>query len=183
MKIQGKEHSEQGFKIPADGWHIVEFQEGIDFLPGKGGEGIWQDEKDGHKAYKFPAKVNDENDPDNGADVTQIAAVPKGEQHVANILAAVGLFEAFEIKFPGDISVFDNAPMSGIKVKLPGKSCMIRTEIDKNGKSQTREMATFVAYKEIMVKGTEKKVGGGKVDSKTTATKPTTIPAASSIDW
>jgi hypothetical protein len=179
MKEQGKDHVVTGFKVPQNGWHIVEFGEGIDFLTGKGGEGIYQNER-GFKTYKFPAKVKDENDPDNDADISQLAGMEKGGPWVANILACVGLWEAVCKKFPGDdVSVFDKNVMDGIKSKLPGRSCMMRTEIDKDGRAQVREMCTMAKYKEVLA---EQKVksGGNKSGAKKEEVKQ---EAASGDDW
>ena len=114
MKETGKDHATSGFKVPSDAWHIVEFGEGIDYLPGKGGEGIYQNER-GFKTYKIPAKVKDENDPDDTADNSQLVGVEKGGTWMANILACVGLWDAVCKKFPGDdVTVFDKPVMDGI---------------------------------------------------------------------
>lgn len=160
MKEKGTDGATAGFKLPGDGWHVVEFQEGIDFLPAKGGEGIYQNER-GFKTYKFPAKVKDDQDPDDGADVSQLIGMEKGGGYLANILAAVGLWEAIEKKFPGDdVSVWDDPIMNGIKVKLPGMSCMMKTEIDKKGYVQVRQTASMKKYREIAAEEAAK--GGGK---------------------
>ncbi len=163
MKEEGKDHVVTGFKKPNDGWHLVEFKEGIDFLPGKGGEGIYQNER-GFKTYKFPAVVKDEvDDGSNDADVSQLCGVEKGGTWLANILACVGLWEAVKKKFPGEnVSVFDGPVIDGIKTRLPGMSCMMRTEIDKDGNARVREMASFARYKEILAEEKAKSTGGGK---------------------
>ena len=172
MREEGKDHVITGFKAPSDGWHIVEFQEGIDFLHGKGGEGIYQNER-GFKTYKLPAKVKDENDPDNDADISQLVGMEKGGPWLANILACVGLWEAVCKKYPGkDTSVFDEPIIAGIKAKLPGMSCMMRTEKDKDGRAQTREMASFVRYKEILKEQKEKDAKKGKTGTATTTSAP-----------
>jgi hypothetical protein len=164
MREEGKDHAVLGFKKANDGWHIVEFLEGIDFLPGKGGEGIYQNER-GFKTYKFPTAVKDEEDDgSNGADVNILIGVEKGGPFCANVLACVGLWEKVKQKFPGDdVSVFDKAVMDGIKIKLPGMSCMMRTELDKDQNVRVREMASFAKYKEILAEEkTKGKTGGGK---------------------
>jgi hypothetical protein len=171
MKEEGKDHVVTGFKIPSDGWHIVEFQQGIDFLPGKGGEGIYTNER-GFKTYKLPAKVKDDTDPDNEADCSQLVGMEKGGPWMANILACVGLWEAVKKKYPGpDVSVFDQPIIDGIKAKLPGMTCMMRTELDKDGHARTREMASFAKYKEILA---EQKTKAASAKSGKGATKPAT---------
>jgi len=160
MKEQGKDYAEYGFKVPGDGWHVVEFGQGIDYLKAKGGESDWQDDS-GDKAYKFPAKVIDPEGPDNDADISQIFGIPKGGGALADILAAVGLWDAVVKNFPGDdVSVFDKTVMDKIKAKLPGRSCMIKTEIDQKGKAQKKAVASMARYKEIAAE--EKKKGAGK---------------------
>lgn len=162
MKEEGKDHVVTGFKVPSDGWHIVEYQQGIDFLPGKGGEGIYQNER-GFKTYKLPAIVKDENDPDDGADISQLVGVEKGGPWMANILACAGLWEAAKKKYPGpDVSVFDAPIIEGIKAKLPGMKCMMRTELDKDNRARTREMASFARYKEVQAEEKTKVAKGKK---------------------
>lgn len=179
MKEKGMDGATAGFKLPSDGWHLVEFQEGIDFLPGKGGEGIYQNER-GFKTYKFPAKVKDENDADDGADVSQLIGMEKGGTFLANILAAVGLLAAIEKKFPGeDVSVWDDPIMNGIKIKLPGMSCMMKTELDKEGKRvSVRQTASIAKFKEIQAE--EAARGGGK---KAAAGKKEAAPKQEEAPW
>ena len=173
MKEEGKDHVVTGFKKPVDGWHPVTFQQGIDFLPGKGGEGVYQNER-GFKTYKFPALVTEPEAESDGADVSQLCGVEKGGGWLANILACVGLWEAVKKRFPDPgVSVFDAPVIEGIKGKLPGLSCMMRTEIDKDGNARVREMASFAKYKEIQA---EAKAKAGKDAKKGKA--ETAAPAA-----
>ncbi len=178
MKEQGSDYVKTGFKVPGDGWHIVEFKEGIDFLPGKGGEGIYQNER-GFKTYKFPAEVKDENDPDNGADCSQLCGVEKGGIWLANILACVGLWEAAKKRFPDpNVSVFDQPVIDGVKGKLPGLQCMMRYETDKEGQARVREMASFARYKEIQAEEKSKAAKGGKGGGKSASTTTEKVPPA-----
>jgi hypothetical protein len=171
MKEEGKDYVKTGWKKPVDGWHVVEFEQGIDYLPGKGGEGIYQNER-GFKTFKLPAKVKDENDESNEADVSQLVGVEKGGGWMANILACVGLWEAVKKKYPGpDVSVFDAPIIEGIKAKLPGMKCMMRTELDKEGNVKVREMASFARYKEIQAEEKTKAAKGKK------GTPPASAPA------
>jgi hypothetical protein len=159
MKEQGKDHVETGFKVPSNGWHLVEFGQGIDFLQVKGGGAPYQNEK-GFKTYKLPATVKDDSDPDNGADVSQLVGVEKGGQWMANILACVGLWEAVTAKFPDpNTSVFDQPVMDGIKSRLPGRTCMMKTEVDKDGNARVRVMASIAKYKDILAEEKAKNAG------------------------
>lgn len=172
MKEEGLDHVVTGFKVPSDGWHVVEFGQGIGFLQKKQSDGGGDYLNDtGHKTYKLPAVVKDENDPDDGADISQLVGTEKGGGWMANILACVGLWEAVKKKYPGtDVSVFDPPIIEGIKAKLPGMKCMMRTELDKDKRARTREMASFTKYKEVQAeektKAAGKKKGAGAVQPK-----------------
>jgi hypothetical protein len=175
MREEGKDHVTTGFKVPSDGWHVCEFGQGIDFLPGKGGEGIYVNERN-FKTYKFPCVVKDDQDPDDGADISQLVGMEKGGAWLANILACVGLWEAVKKRFPGpDVSVFDQPVMDGVKAKLPGLKCMMRTELDKDNRARTREMCSFARYKEIQA---EEKAKAATSKKGKAATPAETTPAA-----
>lgn len=183
MKEQGQDGAVVGFRIPTDGWHAVEFQEGIDTLKQKDNHDVEYQNERGFKTYKFPAKViaGDTNDPDDGADASQLVGVEKGGQFLANILAAVGLWDAICKAFPGDdVSVFDAKVIDGIKTRMPGKACMIKFEVGKdpktgNPRANVRQIASFAKYKEILkeesAKGKGKAAGGGKSDPGTAKPK------------
>jgi hypothetical protein len=161
MKAQGREHAEWGFKKPADGWHIVEMGEGIDLLKNKEGE-IVKDKKDA-KLWKFPAKINDANADDNGADIGQVISETSfGEQKIADILAGAGEFANFEKAYPGDHSFFESAIMDKIKIKVPEKFCKMKTETSKDGYVNVVEIATM-QFKP------EEKAGKGKKETKAPA--------------
>jgi hypothetical protein len=133
MKEEPVDHLTLGFKVPANGWHVAKFQSGIDYLPaGKGKEGFYQNEK-GFKTLKLPCLVDDDQDPDNEAQINVLVNTENGHKTMASILLCVGLWDAVNKRFPGkDVTVFDQPVIEGIKVKLPSLSCMMRTEIDKN---------------------------------------------------
>ena len=186
MKEDGKDRVETGFRTPGDGWHIVEFQQGIDYLPGKGGEGIYQNER-GFKTYKLPALVKDDTDPDDGADISQLVGVEKGGPWLANILACVGLWDAVKAKFPGpDISVFDQPVIDGIKARLPGCTCMMKTEQykdkDDQNRARVRVMCSIAKYKEIL-KEEKEKAATGKKGTKTPEKAEPGGMATGKEDW
>ena len=184
MKETGKDGAEYGFKVAPDGWHKIEFQDEIGFLPGKGGVGFTQDD-DGFKTYKFAAKViESENGENDGIVIDQLAGTnPKyrGGSIVANILAAVGLWDAVLKAFPGeDASVFDKPVMDGIKGKVPGTSCMVKTEIGKDGRSHVRQIASFAKYKEIHA--AEKSTGGSKASTSAGSTEKAKSEVPSAVE-
>jgi hypothetical protein len=139
-----------GFKVVKDGWYKGEFQQGIDYMKGKGGEGVWQDEKTGQHAYNFTIKVIDSEDPsDDGGNIGWTVFEKGGGDQLATLLEAVGLWSAICAKFPGEVSVFDKPIMDGIKAKVPGRSCMVKSRIDKQGYPKAINFLSFSEYKKI----------------------------------
>ena len=177
MKAEGRESGEyKGFEKPVDGWHLIQFGEGIEFLKDKDGA-TWKHEKTGANAYKFPAMVVDDTDASNGLDCSQIIMVNDfGEQRVADILASVGLYKKFAEKFPGDdVSMFSEPVMNAIKTKVPGTFMKVRLETNKKDFQNVVEFAKADAK----VEDKKKDTGKGKKD-KTTEVK---APAASGDGW
>lgn len=145
MRAQSQERGviESGFQRAEDGWHVVKFLEGIDYLKKKeGGEEKISINKQGDKNWKFPMVVDDEEDISHEVEIDAIYAEnAKGEQMVMNFLGATGLSAKFSKAFPGDISVFDDKVMVKIKPTLPGQYMRIKTKQntykDKSGQEQT----------------------------------------------
>lgn len=144
MKAEGRERALHGFVNPSNGWHIAEIQEGI--APFEV-DGVLQTDKKGAQKYIIPFKINDPEDEANGAILSLFpAANDRGEQTVADVLAAAGLYAKFAEKFPGDVSVFDKACFEMIKIKVPGQFVKIRTQINKgkNAAGEVKEYANIV---------------------------------------
>lgn len=156
-----------GIAVP-DGWHEIEIQDGIDYMPGKGGEGIYQDDK-GFKAWKIPMKVKNDDDAANGGTVGCTVFEANGGDLMATILDAAGLWKTICDKFPGDETVFDKKIMDGVKTRLPGKTFMIESRLDKAGFAKVISVASYAKYKEIAAGQKEDKKSGGKKESKETA--------------
>jgi len=138
MRVEAKERGviETGFKQAEDGWHIVKFDEGIDYLKNKDGEILTT--KAGDKKWKFPMIVDDPEDESNEVRIDFITQEnQRGENMVASYLLACGLLASFEKAFPGDVSLFEQKVIDKIKVKLPGQLVRIKTKqntyTDKNG--------------------------------------------------
>lgn len=166
MKEAGKDHV-QSFRSVSDGWHVIEFAQGIDLAKNK--EGEISIDKNGNKSLFVPAIVNNADDPDNGINVNQRLNFGFHGEWLAGLLACVGLWEAVEKKYPGkNVSVFDTPIIEGIKARLPGNKCMARTEVDKDGYSKVREMASFVRYKELQA-GDKTKAAGKKKGTSVTS--------------
>jgi hypothetical protein len=150
-----------GFKHPSDGFHLCEFLEGIELMM-KDGQPMLTTKKS-NKQWKFPAKVNDENDADHGLDcsIPFIAEDDWGEKRIANILHGAGLFADFEKHFPGDRSFFETAIMDKIKMKLPGKFAKIEVETNANGQLNILTVKP-VSYNPEADKKAEKGKAAGK---------------------
>ena len=149
MKEKGVDGAEVGgFKVATDGWHKAEFVEGIDFMRTKDGE-VWQNDQ-GEKAYKFPVRVIDEDENKDAIIGFSANTNERGGNAVASLLAAAGLWDALLKKFPGDdVTVFDKPVIEGIKTKLPGRPCMVKSKVDKNGFARAVQFASFARYKEL----------------------------------
>jgi len=168
-----------GIAVP-DGWHEIEIQDGIDYIPGKGGEGVYQDDK-GHKAWKIPMKVKNDDDAANGGTVGCTVFEANGGDLMATILDAAGLWKTICEKFPGDdVTVFDKKIMDGVKTRLPGKTFMIESRLDKGGFAKVISVASYAKYKEIAAGQKEDKKGGGKKEKETVKTEGA---AGAGNDW
>ena len=167
-----------GIAVP-DGWHEIEIQDGIDYMPGKGGEGVYQDDK-GFKAWKIPMKVKNDDDAANGGTVGCTVFEANGGDLMATILDAAGLWKTICEKFPGDETVFDKKIMDGVKTRLPGKTFMIESRLDKAGFAKVISVASYAKYKELSAeKKEDKKSSGKKEESK----KDTTTAAGTGDNW
>lgn len=184
MKAKGREVGEYGFKKPNDGWHIVEFGDGVDMLKDK--DGAIVKDAQSRNLWKFPAKIVDETADDNGADISQIIAEsPAGEQKIADIMMAIGEFANFEKAFPGDRSFFEDAIISKVKAKVPGHLVKIKTETSKDGKYTNTVAISNVKYVEPAGKET-KKAGKGTTTPVSDAASSTVAPAPGAAvggDW
>lgn len=167
-----------GITVP-DGWHEIEIQDGINYMPGKGGEGVYQDDK-GFKAWKIPMKVKNDDDTSNGGIVGCTVFEANGGDLMATILNAAGLWKTICEKFPGDETVFDKKIMDGVKTRLPGKTFMIESRLDKAGFAKVISVASYAKYKELSAeKKEDKKSSGKKEESK----KDTTTAAGTGDGW
>jgi len=154
MRAQAEDRGviESGFKRAEDGWHIVKFAEGIDYLKSKKAdteEEIISLNKQGDKNWKIPLVVEDEDDESNEVPVDVIVAEnKKGEQVVTNFLGATGLFAKFAKAFPGDVSVFSDPVMAKLKTNLPGQFMRIKTKQNeyKNKKGETQVAVNVIGF-------------------------------------
>jgi hypothetical protein len=143
-------------KSVAEGWHIVEVMEPIEYVKNKDGEEV--QDKSGAKIWKIPIQVKDDKDESNGGNIGCSVFESNGGALMATILEAAGLWGAICKAFPGDdVTVFDKKIMDGVKTKLPGRSFMVESITDKNGYAKLKSVASFTKYKEI-----EKDKKGGK---------------------
>ena len=174
MKVQSEvtndKPSEYGFKLPVEGWHIVEFLEGIKQQVNE--DGTPKEDKKGNKSWLFPAKISNDEDESNGIYLNQfITENDFGEHQIADFIAAVGQKENFEKAFPGDRSFFESAIMDKIKIKLPGQFCKMRTELETyEGKQRPKVKA--VAGVKYVPKDDVKGKADKKVKKEAAASEP-----------
>lgn len=182
MRAEARERGkiESGFQRAEDGWHVIVFLEGIDYLKKKTDKGEeLATNKQGDKLWKLPMKVNDEEDESHDVEIDAIAAEnKKGEQTVTDFLGATGLFAKFSKAFPGDVSIFDDKIINKVKTQLPGQFMRLKTKQNayKDAKGQDQIAVNIVGFgkmsdtidqleKDLFPDKGDKK-GGGKKESK-----------------
>ncbi len=162
MDTKGSVHSNWGFTNPEPGWYLMEFV---------GEFAEKSNENSGKTTLRVPLKVVD-GDYAGSQQSIFITLNPSTEgearankSKVANILAATGLDEAFEKKFPGDISALDAKVLDALKMRIPAKSVMVRLDESKgkDGKTYVNivEMAPAGFNPKDDSKSNSKKVTGG----------------------
>lgn len=132
MRATKREGADWGFRVPTPGWHTVCFQEGID---------LYTNEASGKQSVTIPSVI-DEGGADDGIKLTIFCPYKDdsggfsafGEQKLADILSATGLYDKFEEKYPGDISLFEAHILEAVKLKLPECFCKMKVELSKDGK-------------------------------------------------
>lgn len=151
MDTKGKAHSTWGFTNPEPGWYLMEVV----------GEFVEKTNEDNGKvSLRIPLKVVD-GDFAGSQQSIFITTNPSTEAEarankakVANILAATGLDEAFEKKFPGDISALDAKVLDAMKMRIPAKSVMVRLD-----ETKAKDGKTYVNIVEMAPAGFNPKDG------------------------
>jgi len=140
----------EGFKKVSTGWHKMTFQEGIKVLTKADGETSVN--ADGDVAWKFPAKVSDENDQDYdiGYDVI-LHANDVGEKWLVRYYKAAALakFEKLEKKYPGDRSFFETEIIEKVmagQAQLVGESIYFKFAERPNKKDKDNPYLNIVAW-------------------------------------
>lgn len=167
---EGRKDVSWGFRNPADGWHTVAFQEGIQLAI---------NEKSGKESLRIPMAV-DEGSDDDGCRVTAFINTrdenrepyKQADQNIADIITNAGLFEAFSKKFADADSWLDKRIIDAMALKLPGTFVMIETKVqkDQNGNDRCNVMGwapkgTKKEPKKPVDKKAEKKSAETKVDT------------------
>ena len=171
MDTRGEEHSQWGFINPTVGWYMMEFG---DEFPEK------KNEETGKTTLRVPLKIT-EGDFTGVQQSVFIVLNPGSDgemkankNKVANILAATKLYETFEKKFPGDISILDPRIIKGMTIQLPGKAVMVRLD-----ESKSKDGKTYMNIVEMAPVGYKPNGGGAKPSP---APKPAAAGAEES-DW
>jgi hypothetical protein len=152
LRVQARERGviESGFERVPEGWHILKFDDGIDYLKKKNKETNEETvalNGSGDKLWKFRLVVDDEDDDANGLAMDIIAAENKrGEQTVTDFLGAAGLFAAFAKAYPGDVSVFDEKVMGKLKGKLSGQLIRGKVKHNENKKNPDQPYVNLIGF-------------------------------------
>ncbi len=142
MREKGQVGATMGFSAPADGWHKAVVQEGIN---------LKVNEASGKESCYIPLMI-ESDDEDNGKKVALFVNTRQEDGNpyksvdkvFANILANLGLEDAFNKKFPGDVSYLDAPVIEAMKIKLPGSSCQIKVTT-KDGKTNIVQLDVYGA--------------------------------------
>lgn len=165
MKEKGQVGATMGYSNPADGWHTVCVQEGLN---------LKVNEKSGKESFYVPLMVDEEGE-DAGKKIAIFLntrdenRVPykSVEKQFANLLANLKLEEAFNTKFPGDVSYIDNPVIEAMKIKLPGQFMMVKVKVDK-------DRAQIIQLDVVGAKHTEVPKPESKASGSTAASAPKT---------
>jgi hypothetical protein len=147
---------QEGFKRVSAGWHIFEFQEGIAKLQNK--EQELSKNKDGDQLWKFPTKVNDEDDADHETAYDIILAEnDQGDKWLVRYMKASNAtkFAAFEKAYPGEHSFFEEAIIQKImasKNQLTGERIRLKIEVRDNKKDANNPFYNVVAWAAVSEK-------------------------------
>ena len=147
---------QEGFKRVTGGWHIFEFLEGIAKLQNK--EQELSKNKDGDQLWKFPTKVNDDDDADHDTSYDIILAEnDQGDKWLARYMKASNpvKFAAFEKAYPGEHSFFEEAIIQKImasKNQLTGERIRLKIEVRDNKKDANNPFYNVVAWANVSEK-------------------------------
>jgi len=183
MDTQGEKNADWGFQAPADGWYLMQFMGDIK-------ESV--KEVDGEKriSLQMPLKAI-ESFPDGDATAFQMSifiplsgetdqAIGFAKKKMAQVLANAGLYEAFEKRYPGDISILDQRIIEGVKMKLPDKQVMVKIETKESKKDKTKVYTNIVA---LSPRDFKPEVADKPKKEKASKEKPAAAPAEKDDDW
>jgi hypothetical protein len=138
MDTQGQKNADWGFQAPADGWYLMQFQGDIK-------ESVKDVDGEKRTSLQIPLKAV-ESYPDGETVNFQMSifiplsgetdqAIGFAKKKMAEVLANADLWDAFEKRYPGDISILDQRVIEGVKMKLPDKMVMVKIETKENKKA------------------------------------------------
>jgi hypothetical protein len=167
MLTKGTENVSWGFRNPADGWHTVVFQEGIN---------LKVNETSGKESLYIPLTV-DEGSEDDGCKLGTFIntrdenkeAYKSVEKQIGDVLTNSGMYDSFAKKFADASSYLDQRIIDALKIKLPGTFVMVETRMTKDQKGNDRcnvvGWAPKGTAKEAKPKGEKKAKAETKADS------------------
>lgn len=130
LKFENRESSDWGFQIPPAGEHLIVWEDNIR---------EHKNENTGKSSLMLPAKIVEGE----GENMTFTVFAPLdtkfGKKKLADIIVMSGLAPMFEKQFANEDIEPDHPKITdALKAKLPGKTCKITIEIqkDNNGREQ-----------------------------------------------
>ena len=130
MKITGQVGAMVGFSAPADGWHRVAVQDGINLSVNEGSQkeslmvpfAIDEDGEDSGKRVTLFINTRDEN---------KVPYKSVGNV-IGNLLINLKMDKAFAAAFPDGTDILDPKVIEALKIKLAGKFMYLRTKVGKD---------------------------------------------------
>lgn len=187
MDTQGQKNADWGFQAPPDGWYLMEFmgdiKESVKEVDGEKRTSL-QIPLKGIESYPGKEEIAFQMSifiPLSGETDKEIGFAKK---KMADVLVNSGLYEAFEKRYPGDMSILDQRIIEGIKMKLPDKRVMVKIETKENkkaGKAFTNIVS--LAARDFKPEAGDKKRSTPAADKSSTATTDEKPAPQKEDDW
>jgi len=183
MDTQGQKNADWGFQAPPDGWYLMQFQGDIK-------ESIKEVDGEKRTSLQIPLKAIEAYPGGEEAAFIMSIFIPlSGEtdqaigfakKKMADVLVNSGLHEAFEKRYPGDISILDQRVIDGVKVKLPDKQVMVKIETKESKKDKTKVYTNIIA---LSTRDFKPEVSDKPKKEKASKDKPAAAPADTTDGW
>jgi len=186
MDTQGQKNADWGYQPPAPGWYYMTFMDGIEEIKKEDGDKV-------KLSLKIPLQANEAYGGE-AAEFKMSVFIPlSGEtdkeigfakKKMADVLVNAGLWEMFEKKYPGDISILDKRIIDGAKIKLPEKQILVKIEETVSKKdNKTYTNIVRLAPRDFKPELEEKKEKSKAADKGSGKGKTETAAAGKDDDW